>query len=629
MNIKKIGLFIILFCLVLTFPVTLGGCIRNISTSSTPSTDSDDNLEILYQQAEGYYNNRFYTKALERYLNVYESDPNSRFAAPSLYKIGGIYMKSEKYEKAILYFDKLTVEHPRSTFANESHYNKGYCYLKIGDADRAIASLEDYLNKSKARHKGRARIYLAQSQAAIGDYYSALVSYTAAEKEKLKKETLVEILTEVKTLIDEHATTEDIIKASKDSYKGHISDYINFRLALIHSSNNENARALSYLKSMDFARSRFSFYREADKLRARLSHETVTPDVADTGKVYRIGVILPLSGKFSVFGEQVLQGMMQGVDFFGSRTLGGAKIEVIIKDSKGEQDAAAEAVRELAENPDILAIVGPLMKQTSLRAAQEAQSLGIPIIVLSTLQDICDTGDWVFRNAMTLDLQVKTLIRYANIQKGCHNFAILYPETKLGKAYAKRFAKYIDPMKQEITASVSYDPETTDFRHHVRKIKGGGPFDAIFIPDNADRIALLAPQLVYFGIKDKVLLGTPSWNRDDLAARAGGYLEDTVIVDSFYVNSDKPMVSAFVTSYKEEFGQPPSHLSGHGYDIVGILADLFKKGFGDGRASVRTGLLGVYKFPGVTGETTFMENGDISKDLALLRVGPTGIEELF
>jgi len=611
--------------ILIVFSLFASSCIKRVSTTP-PSIDSSDNLEILFQQAEGYYKKKFYSKALERYLNVYESDPDSKFAAPSLYKIGGIYLKINKYEKAILYFDKLSVDHPRSQYATESLYNKGFCYLKAGDPDRAKEALEDYLNRAKAKHKGRARIYLGRTLFAKGDYTKALVMFSLAEREKLSKDTLVEILTEVKKIIDDHATTEDIIEAGKKLHKGHIADYLNYRLALITSGKGEKARALAYLKKIDFARAQFSFYREADKLRAKLANTEATPELAGEGKTYRVGVILPLSGKYAVFGEQVLHGMMLGVDAFGAN---GAKIEIVIKDSKGNKETTLAAVRELADNPAIMTIVGPLMKNTSLVAAQEAQKLGIPIIVLSTSEDICDIGDWVFRNAMTLGLQVKTLIRYAGLQKGCRGFALLYPETKLGKAYAKRFAKYMDPMKMDITASVSYSTDTTDFRHQVRRIMGGGDFDAIFIPDTADRIALLAPQLVYFGIKGKVLLGTPAWNKESLAAKAGGYLEDTVIVDSFFLYSTKPIVSSFVTGYEEDFGRPPTHLSGHGYDCIGIISDLLNKGYGEGRSSVRTGLLGVYQYPGVTGETTFMENGDVSKSLTLLRVSPSGIEELF
>ena len=64
-------------------------------------------------------------------------------------------------------------------------------------------------------------------------------------------------------------------------------------------------------------------------------------------------------------------------------------------------------------------------------------------------------------------------------------------------------------------------------------------------------------------------------------------------------------------------------------DSVGILTDRLKRGYGEGRGSLQTGLFGVRSYDGVTGSMTILENGDTDKSLTLLRVGVNGIEELF
>lgn len=624
----KYRFFILILLLVFVLPI---GCVSIVRPTDEPSGggDSDDETGILFEQGEGFYKSRFYEKALQRYMAVVERSPQSKYAAPSLYKIGGIYMKNASYEKAVLFFDRLSAEYPRSPYAVEAFYNKGYCYLKVGDPQGAKSALQDYLVRGDALNKDKARIYLAQAETALGDYAKALVYYSAASSGDIDKNDQVEVLSEVKTVVDKHATEKQLKQALENIENSHVSDYVHYRLALIAITRDERSAAMKNLKAVDFGRAKFSFYREIKTLLNDLAGQSPASKDIGGGKTYTIGVLLPLTGKYAVFGEQVLHGIMLGVDFFSPGNPEGVNIEVIVKDTQGDPQVAVSAINDLASNPKVVAIIGPLMGVVAEAAAKEAQTLEIPIVTLTTHEEIADIGSWVFRNSVTLSMQVKSLIHYAHNQKGCRRFAVLYPKNKLGQTYAKLFSRYIDPTKNDITASVSYDDDVADFRAQVRAVKAGGNFDALFIPDNADKIALIAPQLVYFGIKDKVLLGTPSWNDDILAKKAKGYLDDTVIVDTLFEGSRKPNVIAFTSAYKQDFGVEPTLLAGNGYDTINIFGHLFKKGLGEGRATLRSGLMNVRDFPAVAGDTTILENGDTAKDLPLLRVGENGIEELF
>jgi ABC-type branched-subunit amino acid transport system substrate-binding protein/Tfp pilus assembly protein PilF len=616
-----------LLCLALALVAV--GCLQTVApTMDTAIETGPDEARLLFERAEGYYRNRFYDKANQAFVDVVERYPETDFAAPSLYKLGGIHLKKQNFDKAVLYFDKLASEYPKSRYAVEAEYNKGFCYLKMGDPNRAIEALKGYLVRADARNKERARIYLAEAEDAVGDYERALIYYAKASSGKLDKDDQVEILSEVQTIVDQRADEKTLIEAEKNAAESHVTDYLRYRLALISESKDANAEALERLKRIDFGRARYSFYKEAQKLMNELTGDTPAV-ISLEGTTYTVGVLLPLSGRYGVFGEQVLHGVMMGIDFFAERPGKGVKIRVVVKDTEGDPEVAAGALRDLAADSSVLAVIGPLMKKTSHAAALVAEEVQIPLLTLTTEEKICSMGPWVFRNAVTLSAQVKSLIRYAHEQKGCSRFAILHPSTGLGEIYAELFAAHIDPLRNDITSTASYEAATTDFKSQIASLKGGGSFDALFLPDDADKVALIAPQLVYYGIKGEVLLGIPAWNDHILAKKAGSYLEDTVIVDAFFADSEKPGRRAFSNRYEEDFGERPTHLSGTGYDTVTILGELFANGRGEGRGSVRTGLLGVREFPGVTGDTTFMENGDVDKSPTLLRVGENGIEELF
>ena len=74
-----------------------------------------------------------------------------------------------------------------------------------------------------------------------------------------------------------------------------------------------------------------------------------------------IGVILPLTGRYAVYGESVLHGIECAVGIFGSCT-GPSGMTIIVRDSEGTPLGATRAVEELVA-AGAVAIVGPLMSQ--------------------------------------------------------------------------------------------------------------------------------------------------------------------------------------------------------------------------------------------------------------------------
>src|SRR5439155_21474140 len=67
-----------------------------------------------------------------------------------------------------------------------------------------------------------------------------------------------------------------------------------------------------------------------------------------------IGIVLPLTGDLKGFADQALNGIALTLDLQGR-----GKVQVEIVDTKGEPDAAAEAVEQLAQR-GVIAILGPL-----------------------------------------------------------------------------------------------------------------------------------------------------------------------------------------------------------------------------------------------------------------------------
>lgn len=623
---------------------TLVACAHQAATGPAPRTTlvSAEAAE-LYQAAEEYYKSDFLGKALENYRLIMEQYSTSPQAPGAAFKIGLIYLKKNQPRDALPYFEILPSQYPDNPYAVEANYYLGVCYKQLADYESAARILAYYLSIAQAKNKDEANLLLGDCQVEMEAYGEAIVAY-AAGGNRLPRQQQLEVLKKVRDQL-EHLTIENLLPVLPRLSAGAITDYLHYHTAQGLIEQGKRAEAAKLLREINYAKPQYKFYAKAEKLLALAETpgpRIITPEgekplsgeEADTiapiptSHKYAVGVLLPLSGNREVFGREVLHGIMQAVNLFDRSDKGAYR--VIVRDTQGEPQTAARLVNELADDPTVLAIIGPLLGETAETAVAEAEKRGVPLITLTTRENILPYGQWTFRNCVTGSDQVKALIRYAGRHQGIFRYAILYPDTKKGRAYRELFAENLDPTTQRLVATASYQPNETDFKYAIAKLRSQGSFDALFVPDNARNLALLAPQLVYYGVKEVTLLGINSWNDDDLARKAGSYLERSVFVDGFFISSHaNTLVEPFVTEFVDTFHQQPGFLAALGYDTANLLTRVFEKQTIPDRRAIREGLLGVSDFAGVTGELTISETRETHRTFYLLRVGKSQIEELF
>ena len=358
-----------------------------------------------------------------------------------------------------------------------------------------------------------------------------------------------------------------------------------------------------------------------------------------------IGIELPLSGRYAAFGELVRRGMDLALAVHNDSN---PPVRFIYRDIGADPEQAAQAVSTLANEDRVMAIAGPLTGVAAVSAAAQAQQEQVPMLTLSQREGLPETGNYIFRDSLTSRLQAQTLARYAVEQRGITSFAILYPQNRLGDEMARLFTEEVEKLGGKVTEQQSYGDNDTDFRRPIKLLMGQNPdlpdsdqtpateqekledlfvpdpppldFQALFIPDYADRIGLIAPQLAFYGIENVQLLGINGWDTPKLIDAAGEYVEGAVFVDGFFRRSPYPFVQAFDNLYYDRYKEQPTILGAQGYDVANILLSLLDRPEIKTRAELREALSRVQDFPGVTGATSFNAQGEAEKELFLLRV---------
>jgi len=89
---------------------------------------------------------------------------------------------------------------------------------------------------------------------------------------------------------------------------------------------------------------------------------------------------------------------------------------------------ARQGVDVLTNQEDIIAIIGPLLSESTKFAAQLAEQLQVPLITPTAGSDgICETGRFIFRNCLTSKHQAFALADYAVNTLGLIDYGILFP----------------------------------------------------------------------------------------------------------------------------------------------------------------------------------------------------------
>jgi len=366
---------------------------------------------------------------------------------------------------------------------------------------------------------------------------------------------------------------------------------------------------------------------------------------------HALGVVLPLSGRYAPFGRMVKQGIELALE-----QRQGTSMELIVRDSRADVAHTEVVMHDLLETERVMAVLGPMMGEPATRAAEVAQDCRVPIILLSHWEGLPQLGSYVFRHSLTARQQTEALVEYAVQILGLETFAMLQPENKLGDDFTRHFRSALEQEGGEVLYHRSYSPGSTDFRAALKPmappeeeqeqkqeemvesgLEGEAAkeetepeleFDALFIPDFADTIALLAPQLAFSDIEGAQLLGINGWNSTDLLNQAGRYVRGAVFSDGFDPDSSDIFVQNFVTRYRQHYNELPTILAAQAYDAASLLLHILRDPGVTRPRHLRSLMQDINYTGGVSGLRGFDDDGEAVRYIALFKFGRKKIERI-
>jgi ABC-type branched-subunit amino acid transport system substrate-binding protein len=360
-----------------------------------------------------------------------------------------------------------------------------------------------------------------------------------------------------------------------------------------------------------------------------------------------LGCLLPLSGSYQAIGQRALRGIELAVSLHNSANPE-APVQVIVKDTASEAETTRLALRELA-HIGVSAVIGPMVHAEAV--VHEAQAVGMPIIAITQKEGVTGVGDHVFRNFITPAAQVRSLVAYAMTRLGVGQAVILYPDEPYGRTFMGLFRDEFNARGGEVLTAVAYSPSVTDFSASIKKLLRFSQkipkeshsdrdsraasrrsrldekdyqlvfdFQAVFIPDEPGKVGMLVPQLAYHDVKGVHLLGTNLWHSETLIQHAGPYVQGAIMPDAFLADSTESAAGRFVSAFEQTYQAKPGSIEAMAYDTAKILSEVVSRPGVRFRSDVAAALHASEGFPGATGFTRFLPNGDCDKELRILEV---------
>jgi branched-chain amino acid transport system substrate-binding protein len=294
----------------------------------------------------------------------------------------------------------------------------------------------------------------------------------------------------------------------------------------------------------------------------------------------------------------------------GEPTAGGdvPAFRVLVRDTSGAAAVSAALTREEA----VIGIVGV----GDAVAVQQTSRDGVPFLVLGDQPPGAQTT--AFQLLHAAETRAVALARRA-LAAGAKQFAILGPDTASAKRLADAFRRAVEGGQGRVVIHKTYVAGVTSFSAPVAELSRHR-FDALFVPDAADRLELIAPALGVAGIwsrgvagaapraltpgrREILLLSTAVNLSRNLLRNAGKFVQGALLAPGYFAAEDDPLSSGFVTRFRALYGQDPSATDAYSYDGVRALRAAVERGART-RADV-TRVLATDAFQGVTGGLRF------------------------
>jgi len=291
----------------------------------------------------------------------------------------------------------------------------------------------------------------------------------------------------------------------------------------------------------------------------------------------KVGVVLPLTGGLAPVGKQVQAGIKLYMDKNGA-SVGGKKIDLIVKDDGGVPDNSKRLAQELIVN-DKVAIIGSALTPSAMAIGPlSTQGKVANVVMVSGTSGVINPNNpYMARTSFTLGQQSGIIAEWA-AKNGSKKVVIVQSDWAPGAEATAVFTDHFTKAGGQVVETIKVPLANPDFAPFLQRARDLNP-DTLFVFVPAGQAGTFAKQFAERGL-DKAgikLIGPGDIVDDNDLPGMGDAMLGVVTAGIYSVAHNSPTNKAYVEAFKKANGYRPNFISLGGYDGMHLIYEALKK----------------------------------------------------
>ena len=304
----------------------------------------------------------------------------------------------------------------------------------------------------------------------------------------------------------------------------------------------------------------------------------------------------------------------------------GQSLNILVRDSQGDAQKAAQAAEELISEHEVAAIIGPNFSGNAAKVGEVAQRLSTPMVATTaTNPKVTAAGDFVFLAAFADTFQGQVMASFARRQLKAKTVALLVEEGNLYvEGLAQIFADNFTALGGQVVSQQTYASGDLDFVPQLTAIAAQTP-DIIFAPGFAPEVPLAAKQARTIPQKNAsgitaTFLGGDSWESQKFLDASGPEMNGSYFSSMFSDQATQAETVGFIQAYRSMFGIAPDKAAAMGYDALKLVATAMRRAGSMDKAVVRDQIAATRGYQGATTIWQYDANRHPKKSAVIFKI---------
>jgi branched-chain amino acid transport system substrate-binding protein len=320
---------------------------------------------------------------------------------------------------------------------------------------------------------------------------------------------------------------------------------------------------------------------------------------ANAAEAVKVGVLFPLTGNSAASGGEAkaavevateiintghpeLTGLTVGTTA-GLPGLGGAKIEPVFVDHRGDPSVAQSLAQRLITGDKVAALFGSYHSSTAMTATAVAERYGVPFVVADSVAANITTRGFKFTFRVTpiasnfADSYMRFLLDQKKAGRRVEDVAIVNENTDYGTSVGDAIEAEAKRVGLPVSIRIPYSANGPDVSAQVLQLKQKNPSVALFVSYASDAILFLRTMKTLDYLPPMIIGDSAGFSDPAFLPAVGGIAQGLVNRSVWSLGPPGSLSARINAMYKAKTGNEIGDVSGRSMQAFFVLADALNR----------------------------------------------------